>query len=109
MKAEEAHLYLPLIKAWSEGKILEYKLFEKGEWFPLPKGAGLSFTNPPTFYRIQKVNMYSVALFKDSENKIWITSISNIFDEESYKTLKEAYETNSHFIKWLDKDKPIGI
>ena len=53
MNKENAHLYLPLVKALSDGKKIQYRLLGCSEWETLDDRGGIDFCSPPGHYRIK--------------------------------------------------------
>ena len=52
MTRKEAKEFLPIIKAFAEGKEIQYKNYLNG-WQDINKNDGLNFVMPPTDYRIK--------------------------------------------------------
>ena len=57
MTREEAKELLPVIQAFAEGEIIQYKNF-LGEWTDIEENEGLSFICPPSDYRIKPQPKY---------------------------------------------------
>ena len=57
MNREEAIELLPIIQAFAEGKIIQYKNF-LDEWTDIEENEGLSFICPPSDYRIKPQQKY---------------------------------------------------
>ena len=57
MTREEAKELLPIIKAFAEGKEIQYKNF-LDEWTDIEENEGLSFICPPSDYRIKPQPKY---------------------------------------------------
>ena len=57
MTREQAKELLPIIQAFAEGKIIQYKNF-LGEWTDIKENEGLSFICPPSDYRIKPQPKY---------------------------------------------------
>lgn len=63
MTREEAKILLPIIKAWSEGETLQFKV-ESGNWLD---GTCVTFERPVSCYRIKpKPTMVRMAMNKSS-------------------------------------------
>ena len=57
MTREEANELLPVIQAFAEGEIIQYKNF-LDEWEDIKENEGLSFICPPSDYRIKPQPKY---------------------------------------------------
>ena len=57
MTREQAKELLPIIKAFAEGKEIQYKNF-LDEWTDIEENEGLSFICPPSDYRIKSQQKY---------------------------------------------------
>lgn len=57
MTREQAKELLPIIQAFAEGKIIQYKNF-LDEWTDIEENEGLSFICPPSDYRIKPQQKY---------------------------------------------------
>ena len=66
MTREEAKELLPIIQAFAEGKIIQYKNF-LGEWTDIEENEGLSFICPPSDYRIKPKSQPKYRPFKSQE------------------------------------------
>ena len=58
MTREEARKMWPIIKAFSEGEVVEYRNNPNDEWFNLGGMNGLSFDSSPECYRIKPEPKY---------------------------------------------------
>ena len=66
MTREEAKELLPVIQAFAEGEIIQYKNF-LGEWTDIEENEGLSFICPPSDYRIKPKSQPKYRPFKSQE------------------------------------------
>ena len=57
MTREQAKELLPIIQAYAEGEIIQYKNF-LDEWTDIEENEGLSFICPPSDYRIKSQPKY---------------------------------------------------
>ena len=64
MTREQAKELLPIIQAYAEGEIIQYKNF-LDEWTDIKENEGLSFICPPSDYRIKPKQKYRP--FKNQE------------------------------------------
>ena len=64
MTREQAKELLPIIQAYAEGEIIQYKNL-LDEWTDIKENEGLSFICPPSDYRIKPQSKYR--LFKSQE------------------------------------------
>lgn len=58
MYREEAKEYLPIIKAYSEGKVIQAKLITDGKWVDIDDDEELTLNCPPSDYRIKPESKY---------------------------------------------------
>ena len=58
MTRKEAKDYLPIIKAYSEGKVVQAKLITSGEWVDIDNEEELTLSCPPSDYRIKPEPKY---------------------------------------------------
>ena len=91
MIKSEALQFLPLIKAWGEGKEIQ-SFSSQGFWYDLNR-YDCTFMNPVETYRIKpKTNKYRVALFRGaSEYPVLLTDLTTAI----------ATEKGTQFIRWL--------
>ena len=66
MTREQAKELLPIIKAFAEGKEIQYKNF-LDEWTDIEENEGLSFICPPSDYRIKPKSQPKYRPFKSQE------------------------------------------
>ena len=66
MTREQAKELLPIIQAFAEGEIIQYKNF-LGEWTDIEENEGLSFICPPSDYRIKPKSQPKYRPFKSQE------------------------------------------
>lgn len=102
MDRKEAKELLPIIKAFAEGKKIQYCYKVNGEWQDVKEGGGLTFGNAPSCYRIKPEPKYRP--FKNQEecwnemhkhsNFGWIKG--NVTGE--YKQIVRIYNYNAELI-----------
>ena len=66
MTREQAKEILPIIQAFAEGEIIQYKNF-LDEWTDIKENEGLSFICPPSDYRIKPKSQPKYRPFKSQE------------------------------------------
>ena len=104
MTREQAKELLPIIQAFAEGEIIQYKNF-LDEWEDIKENEGLSFICPPSDYRIKPQSEYRP--FK-SQEECWEEMHKHpdfgwIRDKEklSYYPIQEVSNTN-HYLNLLN-------
>lgn len=58
MTREEAKEYLPIMQAYSEGKVIQAKLITNGKWVDIDDEEELTLSCPPSDYRIKPEPKY---------------------------------------------------
>lgn len=58
MTREEAKEYLPIMQAYSEGKVIQAKLITDGKWVDIDDDEELTLSCPPSDYRIKPESKY---------------------------------------------------
>ena len=86
MTREEAKELLPIIQAFAEGKIIQYKNF-LGEWTDIKENEGLSFICPPSDYRIKPKPESKYRPFEAKE-ECW----NEILKHQSFGWVKDEYK-----------------
>ena len=69
MTRKEAKDYLPIIKAYSEGEVIQAKLIKSGKWIDIDDEEELTLSCPPSEYRIKPEPKYRP--FK-SQEECWL-------------------------------------
>ena len=110
MTREEAKELLPIIKAFAEGKEIQYRN-SLNEWLDITKNDGLSFVSLPSDYRIKPKPKYRP--FKNQEECWeemlkhqpfgWIkNNVGNIFNIISIINQNHAIKLNECYSKYSD-------
>lgn len=97
MKQRHAKEMWPLIKAWAEGKTIQYRPAGTPNWIDADD---LSFSDSPECYRIKpEVVKYRRSLIRHRDELrvvVWYPS-------DGMDALRE-HSTSGSFIRWLDTD-----
>ena len=101
MTPEQIKELLPILKAYSEGKQIQFRHQETNfEWV---NGKEFSFTYDPKCYRIRpktiKYRSYIIVLGEDFMIRGRIAK-----EDKSLAQQEETIESLAGFIKWIDKD-----
>ena len=98
MNKENAHLFLPLVKALADGKTIQY--YSDGRW--VDDGGNIGFSNDPDLYRIKPEPHVRWALYtKNGEytasyaNKAAAEEARRSYHTYSYKIVKLVEEINA--------------
>ena len=99
MTREQAKELLPIIQAYAEGEIIQYKNF-LDEWTDIKENEGLSFICPPSDYRIKPQPKYRP--FK-SQEECWSEMLKHqpfgwLRDEDGDYILPATVGNKSDFI-----------
>ena len=104
MTREEIKELLPIIQAFAEGKIIQYKNF-LDEWTDIEENEGLSFICPPSDYRIKPQSKYRP--FK-SQEECWNEMLKHqpfgflsIADKHDYFSICRVFEEEGKPKIWL--------
>ena len=104
MTREQAKELLPVIQAYAEGEIIQYKNF-LDEWTDIEENEGLSFICPPSDYRIKPQSKYRP--FKTQE-ECWNEMLKHqpfgflsIADKHDYFSVCRVFEEEGKPKIWL--------
>ena len=104
MTREQAKELLPIIQAYAEGEIIQYKNF-LDEWTDIKENEGLSFICPPSDYRIKPQSKYRP--FKTQE-ECWNEMLKHqpfgflsIADKHDYFSVCRVFEEEGKPKIWL--------
>ena len=104
MTREQAKELLPIIQAYAEGEIIQYKNF-LDEWTDIEENEGLSFICPPSDYRIKPQSKYRP--FKTQE-ECWNEMLKHqpfgflsIADKHDYFSVCRVFEEEGKPKIWL--------
>jgi len=91
MNKENAHLFLPLIQAWVDGKNLQYREYDyTSYWEDFEKDEEISFCDDPEKYRI-KPEPRTFEVWVTPDGALWSLHVTP-FTNWKRITLKEVLE-----------------
>ena len=101
MTPEQAKELLPIIKAYSEGKTIQYKNDDTGnKWVD---GKDFAFSYDPEHYRIKPDTIkYRSYILCSNGTFIVCGIVAN--ENKSLAQQEETVESIAGFIRWIDKD-----
>lgn len=92
---ENAHLYISYLQALIEGKTLQVRDFYSSQDWVDARETGLSFFNPPDYYRVKPEKRWCrVALCKSSNPIPYTCTVETVSEESNAANSRD-------FIKWL--------
>ena len=104
MTREQAKELLPIIKAFAEGKEIQYKNF-LDEWTDIEENEGLSFICPPSDYRIKPQQKYRPF---ETKEECWNEMLKHqpfgflsIADKHDYFSICRVFEEEGKPKIWL--------
>ena len=96
MKRVEAKELLPIIRAWAEGKEIQFKT-RTGKWVDIEENGGLSFVYPASDYRIKPEPKYRP--FKN-QKECW----DEMLKHQPFGWFRSAYNENLFNIVGINND-----
>ena len=104
MTREQAKELLPIIQAYAEGEIIQYKNF-LDEWTDIEENEGLSFICPPSDYRIKPQQKYRPF---ETKEECWNEMLKHqpfgflsIADKHDYFSVCRVFEEEGKPKIWL--------